>query len=342
MCFNPQLKSFRLVNKTGNEVRITNFGAAVMQILVEDKYGIKGDVVTGYDTPEEYLSGDPFFGATVGRFANRIANGKFPIGDKIYNVEKNDGENHLHGGPGGFNNVFWHGEETDFNGSPAVKMTYTSEDGEEGYPGTLTVTVIYSWTNDNELIIDYSATTTKKTVINLTHHSYFNLKDGGNSKITDHHIRINADFFIPVGDNLIPTGDILPVKGTPLDFTNMKPVGAHINEDDEQIKLGRGYDHTFVISGEKKSINLAAEVYEPETGRVLTVFTDQPGVQFYTGNFLDGSEMGHNGSTYHYRNAFCLETQHYPDSPNQPHFPSTILEPGEEYTQKTIYKFATR
>jgi aldose 1-epimerase len=336
------LKVFTLTNSKGNKIKVTNYGAKIMSIIVPDKTGNKNNVVLGYDSKEEYLDGDPYFGAAIGRYANRIAEGKFDLDDKTYELPKNDNQNHLHGGPGGFNNVIWEAKKIKHNDSEALELSYLSKDGEEGYPGNMEITMVYTWTDDNELRIEYTATTDKKTIINLTHHSFFNLKDGGKSKITEHEMSINADNFLPVDSSLIPTGEIKSVKDTPMDFTKPKKIGADINADYDQLKKGKGYDHNWVLNKpEQGKMTLAAKVKEPETGRIMVVYTTEPGLQFYSGNFLDGEEEGRNDIKYKHRTAFCLEAQHFPDSPNQPEFPSTVLRPGEKYKQTTIYKFLT-
>ncbi len=332
---------YTLENKSGNLVKITNFGAKVMSIIVPDKDGKKGNIVLGYDNPEEYLSGDAFFGATVGRYANRIAKASFKIDDKTYFLQKNDGENNLHSGENGFHNVFWQVKQDIQDKKNKLLLSYISEDMEGGFPGKLKVEVHYQWTDNNELIIDYKATTDKTTVINMTHHSYFNLKDGGKSNILQHIAQINSDSITAVNKNLIPTGEFMDVSETPFDFRTPKSIGRDINMDHEQLKLGRGYDHNFILNNDG-NLQKAAEIFEPETGRIMEVITDQAGMQFYTGNWIDGSEIGHDQTKYTYRSAFCCETQHYPDAPNQPHFPSTLLNPGEVYKHKTIYKFSIK
>lgn len=335
------LKTYVLTNAQGVYVKILNFGAKVMSIKVPDKEGNFGDIVLGYDTPEEYINGNPYFGAIIGRCANRIANGKFSLEGKEYSLCKNNGKNSLHGGPGGFNNVIWdvveykNDKENHF-----VKLKYFSKDNEEGYPGNLSVYVKYTLNNDNELIIDYEASCDKKTIINMTHHSFFNLKDGGKSTILEHVLKINADKYTPINNDFIPTGEIVSVKHTPFDFTEPVAIGERINDDFEQLHFGKGYDHNWVLNQGNDFLTFAAEVYEPVTGRKMDVYTTEPGIQFYSGNFLDGTDIGKNHVKYQYRSAFCLETQHFPDSPNHPNFPSVILNPGEKYHQKTIYKFS--
>ena len=337
-----KLKIYVLSNQKGMTVKITNYGAKVMSLEVTGRNGNIGDVVLGYDTPEEYIKGNPYYGAIIGRYANRIASAKFSLYGKEYHLPKNNGNNCLHGGPHGFHSVVW--EVTDYKNEGNdhyLKLKYISKDGEEGFPGKMTVFVTYSLNDKNELRIDYRATTDKITVINLTHHSFFNLKDGGRTSITDHVMRINADHYTPINAEFIPTGEIAPVKGTPLDFTQPETISKRINRNFKQLRYAGGYDHNWVLNKKGDSLTLAAEVYEPVTGRVMQVYTTEPGLQFYSGNFLDGSDVGKNGVAYQYRTAFCLEAQHFPDSPNQPGFPSTVLKPGEEYRQTTIYKFST-
>lgn len=336
------IKAFTLENKNGCEVKITNFGGKVMTLKVPDKDGNISDVVLGYENAEEYVDGNPFFGALVGRYGNRIGDASFTLDGKNYELPENDDGNHLHGGPDGFHNVIWNAEKITREGNEALKLTYVSADGEMGFPGRVDVTVTYTLTGENELRIDYEATTNKKTVLNLTHHSFFNLKDAGKSKILDHELMINADHFTPVSEALIPTGEIRPVGNTPLDFKEAKNMGDGINSDYQQIEYGNGFDHNWVLNKtERGELSLAASVYEPTTGRKMEVYTTEPGMQFYAGNFLDGSDVGKNNVAYEQRSGFCLETQHFPDSPNQAHFPSPVLEPGETYTQTTIYKFST-
>ncbi|MFB0517353.1 MAG: aldose epimerase family protein [Candidatus Neomarinimicrobiota bacterium] len=331
---------FTLTNANGIEAKITNYGCIVVSLKVPDRNGQLNDVVLGYNTLEEYLQNNPYFGSIVGRYGNRIARGRFVLDGVEYTLATNDGENHLHGGLKGFDKVLWQAEEISSKDGPALKLTYLSGDGEEGYPGNLSVEMVYTLTNANELKIDYFATTDKKTIVNLTHHSYFNLAGAGEGDILGHEMMINADHFVPVGPGLIPTGEARSVEGTPLDFTSPTPIGARINEDDEQLRVGGGYDHNWVLNNYDGSLRLAARVYEPATGRVLELHTTEPGMQFYSGNFLDGSNIGKGGKVYQYRSAIALEAQHYPDSPNNPQFPSTVLEPGQEYRQTTVYKFS--
>jgi aldose 1-epimerase len=332
---------FTLTNAHGVEVRAMNYGGIILSLRVPDRKGNLADIVLGHDTAEGYMPNPPFLGAIVGRYANRIANGTFTLDGKTYTLPKNDGPNTLHGGTTRtFDKVVWDGEP--LKGKTGVAFSYLSKDGEEGFPGNLKVKVTYTLTDSNELIIEYEATTDKATPINLSQHSYFNLKGEGNGDILDHEAMINADRFTPVDKNLIPTGELRPVKGTPLDFTTPTKIGARIDDSYEQIVLGHGYDHNFVINRKGPGLQLAARVYEPAMGRVLEVSTTQPGVQFYTGNFLDGTVTGKEGHVYKRRFGFCLETQHFPDSPNHPEFPNTILKPGDEFHEKTVFKFSTK
>lgn len=336
-----QLKTFVLFNKSNCSVKITNFGAKVMSINVPDKNGDIGDVVLSYDTPEEYIAGNAYFGAIIGRYGNRINKGKFTLDGQEYNLATNNGNNHLHGGPNGFNNVIW--EVVDYkneNDQHFLKLKYLSKDGEEGYPGNLTVYVTYTFTDDNELIIDYEASCDKNTIINLTHHSFFNLKDAGKSDIMDHKLKILADSFIPVNQELIPTGYIQKVAETPMDFNEFFSIGQRINDEYQQLHYGNGYDHTWVLNKTSDSLSLAAVVVEPFSGRKMEVFTTEPGLQFYSGNFLDGTDVGEDSTQYNHRSAFCLEAQHFPDSPNHKNFPSTTLLAGETYRQQTVYRFS--
>lgn len=325
------------------EARIITYGGIVVSLKTPDKSGKVDDIVLGFDTLDEYVKvsnapGNPFFGALIGRYANRIANAEFKLEGKEYHVPANDGKNSLHGGPHGFNNQVWKGKEIP-NG---VELTYLSKDGEAGYPGNLSVTVRYTLSN-SALHIDYSATTDKPTVLNLTNHSYFNLAGQGNGDILNHELTLHASKFTPVDSTLIPTGELRPVANTPFDFLKPHRVGERINVDDEQLKIAKGYDHNWVIDSQGAGkLTTAAEVYEPTTGRVLRVSTTQPGVQFYTGNFLDGTLKGKGGKTYVHRGGLCLETQHFPDSPNHPKFPTTELKPGQRFHQVTVFSFSTR
>jgi len=333
---------YTLKNKNGMVVTITNFGATVVSILVPDKAGKMADVALGYDNLAGYELNKNYLGVLVGRYGNRIAHGKFSIDGTEYTLAKNNGDNTLHGGLKGFNKMMWDAKDVSKSGEPAVEMNYVSKDGEEGFPGNLSVTVVYTLTNKNELRIEYTATTDKKTVVNLTNHTYFNLSGQGHGDVLKEEMMINADKFTPVDSGLIPTGELKSVAGTPFDFRKATAIGERINADDEQIKLGGGYDHNFVVNRSKAGLSLAAKVYDPASGRVLEAWTTEPGVQFYTGNFLDGSFQGKGGGAYNKRTAFCLETQHFPDSPNHPSFPTTLLKPGEKYHTTTVYKFATK
>lgn len=331
---------YTLTNSSGMEVRIMNYGGVIVSVKVPDKSGALSDVVLGCDTLDGYLKGVPYFGALVGRYGNRIAKGKFELDGQTYSLARNNGENALHGGLKGFDKVVWAAEPFEKDGASGLVLKYTSADGEEGYPGKLDVTVTYTLTADNSIRIDYEAVTGKPTVVNLTNHSYWNLKDAGATPILDHEVMLNCDRFTPVDAGLIPTGELKPVEGTPFDFRSPEKIGARIDADDEQIKRGGGYDHNFVINRTGEGLQLAAKVTEPTTGRVMEVLTMEPGVQFYTGNFLDGTITGKGGTIYQKRAGFCLETQHFPDSPNQPDFPSTTLRPGEIYKTTTVYKFS--
>jgi aldose 1-epimerase len=332
---------YTLTNRHGMKVAITNYGGRIVSLLVPDRHGKMDDVVLGFDNLEGYLGkNDPFFGALVGRYANRIAHARFTLDGVEYRLAANDGENSLHGGLRGFDKRVWRPRPL-AGAHPALELTYLSQDGEEGYPGNLNVQVVYTLEEDNALRIDYTATTDKDTVLNLTNHSYFNLSGQGHGDILKQIAMINADHFTPIDATLIPTGQIESVAGTPLDFRRPTAIGARIDADDQQLRFGHGYDHNFVLNRHGNGLALAARVTDPESGRVLEVLTTQPGVQFYTGNFLDGTIRGKGGVVYAHRGAFCLETQHFPNSPNQPNFPSTELKPGETYHQVTIFKFST-
>ena len=326
---------YTLTNSNGLEARIITYGGILVSLKVPDRNGKLDDVVLGFDSLDGYLKPHPHFGALVGRYGNRIAKGRFTLNNKEYKLAVNNGENSLHGGLKGFDKVVWKGRPLTTKEGVGVELNYLSKDGEEGYPGNLTVKVTYTLTNKDELRIDYQATTDADTVTNLTHHSYFNLAGQANGSILDHQMMINADRFTPTDAGLIPTGELRAVRGTPLDFTTSTKIGARINQDEEQLRFGKGYDHNFVLNG-----NNAARVYEETTGRVMEVTTTQPGVQFYTGNFLDGTVIGKGGKSYPLRSGFCLETQHYPDSPNKPNFPTTTLKKGETLRTSTTYRFS--
>jgi aldose 1-epimerase len=335
------IKKYTLTNKNGMKVEVINFGGIITSLTAPDRNGKYEDIVLGFTKPEGYFDGNPYyFGALIGRYGNRIANAKFTLEGKAYEIDKNDGPNSLHGGKEGFHTRFWNIEEVKDAKFPTLKLSYTSADGEEGYPGKLTTTVFYTLTDENALEISYEAETDKPTVVNLTQHSYFNLSGNFTKTITDHELQINADQFLPVNETLIPTGEQKAVKGTPFDFTVSKPIGKDINAEDDQLKKGKGYDHNWILNG--KGLRSIAKVYHQGTGRLMEVFTDEPGVQFYSGNFLDGKFDTKTGGKNEFRTGFCLETQHFPDSPNQPSFPSTELKPGQKYQSKTIYKFSVK
>ena len=334
--------SYTLTNKNGVEVKITNYGATITSIKVPDRSGKFDDVTLGYDSIDGYLAKNPHLGAVAGRFANRIAKGEFNLNGKAYKLAKNNGENHLHGGPKGFYQAMWTATPIESGDTVGVTLKYLSKDGEEGYPGNLDVTVTYTLNGENALKIGYAATTDKDTILNLTNHSYFNLAGAGNGDILGHQLKINSEQITPVDSTMIPTGDVKPVAGTPFDFSKLTAIGARINDQDEQLILGKGYDHNFILNVNNTLATPAAEVYEPTTGRVMDVFTNQPGVQLYTGNFLDGTITGKGGKVYKQRYGFCLETQHYPDSPNKPNFPTVVLKPGQQFDSTTIFKFSTR
>lgn len=328
---------YTLTNAAGVELGVTNFGGIITSLRVPDRAGAMGDVVHGFDRWDGYLRGHPFFGALVGRYGNRIARGKFTLNGVEYSLALNNGPNALHGGLKGFDKVAWQANAISTDAGPGLVLRYLSRDGEEGYPGNLSVVVTYVLADPAELRISYSANTDKDTVINLTNHSYFNLAGGGD--ILGHEVQLFADQFTPVDANLIPTGVLQDVSGTPFDFRTPTAIGARINDAHEQITRGGGYDHNFVVRGPMGALRPAARVTEPMTGRALEVFTTEPGVQFYTGNFLDGSLTGKRGAVYARRSGFCLETQHFPDSPNQPGFPSTVLKAGETYRSTTVFRF---
>ena len=333
-----QINLYTLKNNLGTVTQITNYGGRVVSLWVADNNENYEDIVLGFENIEGYLSlNESYFGALIGRFGNRIANGKFMLNDSTYTLANNNGSNHLHGGKKGYNNVVWTAYQSS---NQQLELRYMSKDGEEGYPGNLDIKVLYTLTNNNELKIEYEAETDKATPINLTHHSYFNLQGSGKGSINDHLMQINASYYTPINSGLIPTGEIATVKNTPFDFLQPRAIGERVNDDIEQIKLGFGYDHNFVLDG--SNLKLAARVEDPISGRIMVVYTTEPGLQFYGGNFLDGKDIGKYNLPYKYRTAFCLETQHFPDSPNRSNFPSTILMPGEIYTSTTIYKFFNR
>jgi aldose 1-epimerase len=327
-----------LENEQGTVAEITNYGGKVVSLWLPDKSGNYEDVVLGHENIDDFLNAkEKYFGALIGRYGNRIAHGKFTLDGKEYTLATNNGANSLHGGNKGFDAVVWDAKQVD---AQTLELTYLSKDGEEGYPGNLSVRVLYQLTDANELKIEYWATTDQSTVVNLTHHSFFNLHGAGNGTINDHLLQIHAAHYTPVDAGLIPTGEIAAVEGTPFDFQELKPIGAELEVKNQQLDYGMGYDHNFVLEQNGEGLNYAAKVVEPTSGRAMEVYTNEPGLQFYGGNFLDGSIVGKEGKAYEFRTAFCLETQHFPDSPNQPDFPSTRLDPGEEYYSICVYKFS--
>ena len=331
---------YTLTNDSGARVRIATYGGVVVSLEVPDESGKLGDVVLGFDSLKGYLGEHPYFGSLIGRYGNRIAKGRFNLDGETYWLATNNGPNALHGGLQGFNRRVWTAAPFDADDGPGLALTYVSEDGEEGYPGTLALRVRYTWTNEYTLRIEYAATTDAPTVLNVTNHSYFNLKDAGRTDALGHRMQIFADHYTPVDETLIPTGEIAPVEGTPFDFRQPTAIGARIDQRDEQLGHGGGYDHNHVLSRRTKDgLELAVRVTEPTSGRTMEVWTTEPGVQFYSGNFLDGTLRGKGGVTYNKRAAFCLETQHFPDSPNQEAFPTTVLRPGETYRSQTEYRF---
>ena len=333
---------YTLRNVHGVEAKITNYGGILVSLKVPDRNGKFDDVVLGFNDLDTYLKGHPYFGALIGRYGNRIAKGRFTLNGVEYKLAVNNGENTLHGGVKGFDKVVWTGKEMKTKAGPAVVLTYLSKDGEEGYPGNLNVRVVYTLTNNNELKIEYSATTDKDTVTNLTHHSYFNLAGEGNGDILSHVVTINGSRFLPTDAGSIPTGELRKVSGTPFDFLIAHAIGERINQDEEQLKLGNGYDHNWIINGRAGTLRLAATAYDATSGRSMQVWTTEPGVQFYTGNFLDGTLTGKSGKIYQRRFGFCFESQHYPDSPNHPAFPTTTLKKGATYRSTTIYRFGSK
>lgn len=332
---------YSLKNAKGTCINIINYGAIVTHVLLKDKNQKFFDIVLGYDTLEGYLNDKAYLGAIVGRFGNRIAGGKFYLEGKEYSLPLNDGKNHLHGGVRGFSKVPWKADPLKTSTEPALQLTYISPAGEEGYPGTLTLQVTYTLTADDQFIISYEGKTDQLTILNPTHHSYFNLSGDGNTSILDHELTIDADFITAIDQNLIPTGEFMPVDNTPLDFRKPTPMGLRIDDSHPQLMRAHGYDHNYVLNNyQRDQVKKVATVFDPKTRRKLEVFTDQPGLQFYSGNFLDGSIKGKHGICYQRRTALCLEAQHFPDSPNHPQFPSVVLKPGEIYRQTTIYKFS--
>lgn len=332
---------FTLKNKKGMKVAITNYGGRIVSWMAPDKNGELDDIVLGFDSIDGYLdANEPYFGALIGRVGNRINEGEFSLNGTDYTLETNNGPNHLHGGPAGFHNAVWDARQLD---EQHLVLTYISEDGEEGYPGTLKVTVDYVLTDDNELKIDYTATTDETTIVNLTNHAFFNLAGAASGTINDHELLIEADQFTPVDSTLIPTGEITTVDGTPFDFSSSKPIGQDLDAESEQLDFGDGYDHNFVLNKEtENTLSRAVKVKEPESGRIMEIYTTEPGIQFYGGNFLDGSDTGKEGDPYEHRTAFCLEPQHFPDSPNHSNFPSVVLEPDSTYHSLSVYRMSAK
>ncbi len=336
-----QVELYTLVGENGIGMKVTNFGARVVALCVPNAKGEPVDVVLGFDNLNDYQTTEPetFFGATIGRYGNRIANGRFEIDGQTYQLAQNNGINHLHGGPKGYFDVVWDAQQVS---DSKIIFTYLSLDGEEGYPGNLDITMTYELTSDNEFTIEYTATTDKATVCNLTHHSFFNLNGEESNTINDHELTIHANYTTPVDAGLIPDGTITAVSGTPFDFTNPTIIGKNLNADNDQLRFGSGYDHNWVLNRNDEGIMLAATLYSPNTGIQMDVLTDQPGLQFYGGNFLDGTTVGKSGKPYVFRSALCLETQHFPDSPNQPEFPTTILRPEDTYKHVCTYRFSVK
>jgi aldose 1-epimerase len=330
---------YTLKNEGGIEVKMTNYGARIVSIIMPDKNGKLDDIVLGFNNIDDYIEKDNMYlGPIVGRFANRIANGRFTLNDSTYQLEQNEGTTCLHGGVKGFDKVLWNAVQE----GNKITMTYTSPDGEQGFPGEVKVKQVFTLTPDNEIVMEFSAETNKPTVINLTNHTYMNLKGEGNGDILEHKVEINADRFTPVDSLWIPTGEIAPVEGTPFDFRTPTAVGARVNDDDIQLKNGRGYDHNWVLVKDSTELSFASRVTEETTGRMVEVYTKEPGIQFYCGNFMDGKVTGKSGKTYVHRGALIFEPQHFPDSPNHDNFPNTILNPGEKYYHKSVYKFSVK
>jgi aldose 1-epimerase len=333
---------YTLTNSKGMQAKIMSYGGIVTTLTAPDRDNKYADVVLGFNNLDSYLKGHPYFGALVGRYGNRIAKGRFTLNGVEYKLAVNNGENHLHGGIKGFDKVVWTAKSMKTKLGPALSLTYVSKDMEEGYPGKLTVNVVYTLTNNNELRLDYTASTDKDTVANLTHHSYFNLAGEGNGDILNHQMLLRAARFTPTDAGSIPTGELKSVVGTPFDFQTATTIGARINDNDQQLQFAGGYDHNWVLNGNMGTLRQAAVVSEPTSGRMMEVWTTEPGIQFYTGNFLDGTLTGKSGKIYQKRFGFCLETQHYPDSPNEPKFPTTTLKKGATYHSTTIYKFSAK
>lgn len=336
------IDQYRLKNSNGLEICIITYGGRITSLKVPNNKGKLENIVLGFNNIEDYQKENPFFGALIGRFGNRIAKGKFTLEGHEYVLATNDGANHLHGGNKGFDRVIWNATPIKDDEKASLKLTYISKDGEEGYPGNLEVTVIYTLTNKNTVEVSYEAITDKSTVVNLTQHAYFNLTGDFSNDILGHEVVINADTFLPVDATLIPTGEIRSLKETPFDFTSTKTIGQEIHSKNNQLKLGHGYDHCWIINGERGTMRFAASAYDKKSGRFMEVYSEEPAIQFYTGNFLDGTLPMPQGGTYAHRTGFCLETQHYPDSPNQESFPTVVLKPGETYRTKTVFKFTVK
>ncbi|PIB35778.1 galactose mutarotase [Reichenbachiella sp. 5M10] len=333
---------YTLQNSKGTSMQVTNYGGIITSLSVIDKNGEFEDIVLGFDHFESYLNNSPFFGALIGRYGNRIGDAKFSLDDTEYTLSANDGKNHLHGGLKGFDQKVWYSESFETEDGIGVLLKRMSLDGEEGYPGDLQCEVTYTLTNANQLILEYKATTNKKTVVNLTNHSYFNLSGNPTTTVLDHQLELPASKFVPVNETLIPTGELTSVAGTPFDFQKLTAIGQGINDEHPQIRYGGGYDHCWVYTDTTKALKYGGMVYEATSGRVLKIHTTEPGVQFYSGNFLDGTLTGKGNIKYNQRSGLCLETQHFPDSPNQSQFPTTVLEPGQEYYTKTVYEFSIK
>ncbi len=333
-----EVQVFTLTNTSGIEARIINYGGIVLSLNVPDRHGVMGDVVLGFDNLDDYLTKSPYFGCLIGRFGNRIAGGKFTLNGKTYTLATNNGTNSLHGGLKGFDKVVWEATPKMTAKGSALALNYVSKDGEEGFPGSLSVSAVYTLTEDHALTLDYTAVTDQDTIVNLTHHSYFNLACKGD--VLNHVVTINSDIFTPINEALIPTGELRQVEGTPFDFRKPEKIGARIHAHDQQLNYAGGYDHNWVLNKSAGKMKLAAIVVDPATGRVMEVLTTEPATQFYTSNFMDGTLKGKGGWVYKPHNGFCFEPQHYPDSPNQPSFPSTLLEPGQIYTNTIVYRFS--
>ena len=336
------VRLFSLKNAQGATAKIIEFGATIISLKLPDRNGKYEDVILGYDSLPEYINDNFYLGAIVGRYGNRIRKGRFSLAGKEYQLPLNNNENHLHGGSGGFHKLLWQGEIVSFAPGSAVKFRLVSPDGDQGYPGTVILDVTYTLTDKNELCIEYTGETDKETILNLTNHAYFNLSGSPKNDILDHELMIRAKYITSVNEELIPTGELANVENTPFDFREPSVIGGRIDVDDTQLKYGMGYDHNWVLEDYNKQMRMIASLSDSESGRYMEVYTDQPGIQFYTGNFLDGSVAGKNGIKYKFRTGLCLETQHFPDSPNRPEFPSVTLKPGEQYKQTTIYSFSVK